>query len=268
MKRPPLETLGRNTLAGVAEIGQATLLLVESLWWTFTGRARRQPVRLQAVLQQAREIGIGAIPIVFVLSFAIGLMVAIQGIYSLSIFGAESQVTFGVALSVTREFAPLITGILVAGRSGSALAARLGTMKFNEEISALTVMGIQPVRYLVAPPLLAMLIMLPTLTWFADCVALLGAGVYITAELGMSFTAYLSALREVCELGDVLHGIGKSALFALLIALVGVVNGLNVTGGAEGIGRVTTRAVVHSISAIVIADMIFAFLATRGAVNL
>lgn len=258
------ETLGRNTVAGVTELGLAAALLVESALWLLTGRARQQPVRLELILRQAMEIGIGALPIVFVLSFAIGMMVAIQGIYSLSIFGAESKVTLGVALSVTREFAPLITGILVAGRSGSALAARIGTMKINEEVSALTVMGINPVRYLVAPPLIAMLVMLPVLTWFSDCVALLGAGLYISADLGMSFTAYLGELREVATLGDIAHGIGKSTLFAVLITLVGVVNGIGVTGGADGIGRVTTRAVVHAISAIVVADMVFAFLATRA----
>ncbi|WP_420465872.1 MlaE family ABC transporter permease [Panacagrimonas sp.] len=262
--RTRLEALGRQTLTGISEMGLAMLLLLESLAWVFTGPARGQPVRLDSVIRQAVEIGIGAIPIVFVLSFAIGMMVAIQGIYSLSLFGAESQVTLGVTLSVTREFAPLITGILVAGRSGSALAARLGMMKINEEISALTVIGINPVRYLVAPPLLAMLVMLPALTWFADCVALLGAGIYITAELGISFPAYLNDLQQASEIGDILHGVGKSALFALLITLVGVVNGIGVSGGAEGVGRVTTRSVVHAISAIVIADMIFAFLATRA----
>jgi phospholipid/cholesterol/gamma-HCH transport system permease protein len=259
-----LERIGRQTVAGVSEMGLAMLLFVESLAWLVTGRARRQPVRLEAIARQAVEIGIGAVPIVFVLSFAIGMMVAIQGIYSLSLFGAESQVTLGVTLSVTREFAPLITGILVAGRSGSALAARLGMMRISEEISALTVIGINPVRYLVAPPLVAMLIMLPALTWFADCVALLGAGLYITAELGLSFPAYLSDLRAASSIGDILHGIGKSALFALLITLVGVVNGIGVSGGAEGVGRATTRSVVHAISAIVIADMIFAFIATRA----
>ncbi len=262
--RNAAETIGRNTLAGITELGLAAVLFLESIGWLLTGTRRRQPVRMSAVLLQCVDIGLRAIPIVTVLSFAIGAMVAIQGIHTLSIFGAESQVTVGIALSVTREFAPLITGILVAGRSGSALAARLGTMKINEEVSALTVMGINPVRYLVAPPLIAMLVMLPVLTWFADCVALLGAGLYISADLGMSFTAYLGELRELVKLGDILHGIGKSALFALLITLVGVVNGTGVSGGAEGIGRVTTRAVVHAISAIVIADMVFAFIATRG----
>ncbi len=258
------ENIGRRVVGGVAEVGLAAALFFESLLWVFTGAARHQPVRIAAVLEQAVEVGIRALPIVFVLSFSIGTMVAIQGIHSLRIFGAESQVTFGVALSVTREFAPLITGILVAGRSGSALAARLGTMKINEEISALTVMGINPVRYLVAPALIAMLIMLPALTWFADVVALLGAGLYIAADLDLSFTAYLDQLRAVCTVDDILHGVGKSALFAVLITLVGVINGVQVSGGAEGLGRLTTRSVVHAISAIVIADMIFAYLATKA----
>ena len=257
------ENVGRLTVEGITEMGLGAALLVESLFYLSVGPSRRQPVRVTAVLQQAMEIGIRALPITAVLSVAIGMMVAIQGIHTLRIFGAETQVTLGVALSVTREFSPLITGILVAGRSGSALAARLATMKINEEISALTVMGISPVRYLVAPALVAMLIMLPMLTWFSDCVALAGAGVYITADLGLRFSAYGDELRHVLAVDDVMHGIGKSALFAVLITIVGVVNGSIVTGGAEGVGRVTTRSVVHAIAAIVITDMIFAFIVAR-----
>jgi len=257
------ETVGRNTLAGLAEVGLAAMLFMESLLWLATGPRQRQPVRLSAIVAQCVDIGLRALPIVTVLSFAIGAMVAIQGIHTLSIFGAESQVTVGIALSVTREFAPLITGILVAGRSGSALAARLGTMKINEEISALTVIGINPVRYLVAPALVAMLLMVPLLTWYSDVVALLGAGVYVALELGLSFGAYVGELQQFCTVDDILHGIGKSALFAVLITLVGVVNGIGVSGGAEGVGRVTTRSVVHAISAIVITDMIFTFVVTR-----
>lgn len=257
------ETVGRNTLAGLAEIGLAAMLFLESLVWLVTGSRERQPVRLSAIVAQCVDIGLRALPIVTVLSFAIGAMVAIQGIHTLSIFGAESQVTVGIALSVTREFAPLITGILVAGRSGSALAARLGTMKINEEISALTVIGINPVRYLVAPALVAMLLMVPLLTWYADVVALLGAGIYVSLELGLSFSAYLGELRHFLNSDDILHGIGKSLLFAVEITLVGVVNGIGVTGGAEGVGRVTTRSVVHAISAIVVTDMIFTFVVTR-----
>jgi phospholipid/cholesterol/gamma-HCH transport system permease protein len=255
--------VGRVAVDGVAEVGLGAVLFAESLYWLARGYRERQPVRLSAVLREAVEVGLRALPIVTVLSLAIGVMVAIQGIYTLAVFGAESKVTIGIALSVVREFSPLITGVLVAGRSGSALAARLGTMKINEEISALTVMGINPVRYLVAPPLIAMVTMVPLLTWYSDVVAMFGAGIYVTGDLGWSMTAYVNEVRAVLVVNDVMHGIGKSILFGVLITVVGVVNGIAVTGGAEGVGRMTTRSVVQAISAIVITDMIFAFIVTR-----
>ena len=228
-----------------------------------SGWRRGQPVRVSSIFQEAMQVGIRALPIVTVLSLTIGVMLAIQGIYTLRLFGAESRVTLGIALSVVREFAPLITGILVAGRSGSALAARLGTMNISQEIDALKVMGINPVRFLVAPSLVAMLVMVPALTFWSDLVALLGAGLYVSLELGVSLPAYANELLEVAKLDDLMHGLGKSVIFAVLIALVGVVNGAGVSGGAEGVGRATTRSVVQAITAIVITDMIFVFVVTR-----
>lgn len=258
-----LARLGEASVHGVTEVGFAAVLFGQALFWLMLGRYRRQPVRLSAIAAQAMEIGIYALPIVSILALTIGAMLAIQGIYTLRIFGAESRVTLGVALSVTREFAPLITSILVAGRSGSALAARLGTMKISQEIDALTVMGINPVRYLVAPALVATVVMLPLLTLWADLAAMLGAGLYTSAELGLSLGAFAQDALASVQPNDLLHGLGKSLLFAVLIVLVGVVNGAMVTGGAEGVGRMTTRSVVHGIAAIVITDMLFAFIITR-----
>jgi phospholipid/cholesterol/gamma-HCH transport system permease protein len=258
-----LDRLGRRTVEAVAEFGFAASLLGESLYWLGMGKKRRQPVRLAPVVAQAMEIGIGALPIVTVLSATIGIMLAIQGIYTLRLFGAESRVSIGVAMSVVREFGPLITGILVAGRSGSALAARLGTMRISQEIDALTVMGVSPVRFLVVPPLIAMLVMLPALTLWADLVGLFAAGLYIAPQLGSSLGAYVDEMTTLVRLNDVWHGLGKSAIFAVLVTVVGVVNGATVSGGAEGVGRMTTRSVVHAISAIVITDMIFVFMVTR-----
>ncbi len=258
-----VERLGRGATRGVEEVGLAASLLAESVYWLFIGPRRGQPVRLPSVAAQMLQIGVQAIPIVSVLAGTIGAMLAIQGIDTLETFGAESQVVIGIGLSVTREFAPVITGILVAGRSGSALTARLGTMKINREIDALRVMGINPVRFLAAPALVAMLVMLPALTIWAGMVGLLGAGLYVSAELGMSLSAYFERLLLVVSVDDLLHGLSKSVLFALLIALISVVNGSLVTGGAEGVGRATTRSVVHSIAAIVIADMLVAFVLTR-----
>jgi len=258
-----LERTGREVAGGIAEAGFAAALLAESLFWLLMGRRRRQPVRLSAVVQEMMQVGIRALPIVTVLAMTIGVMLAIQGIHTLRIFGAESRVTLGISLAVVREFAPLITGILVAGRSGSALAARLGTMNINQEIDALRVMGINPVRFLVAPALLAMVVMVPALTLWADLVALLGAGFYVALDLGMSMSAYQERLLEALSVDDVMHGLGKSLIFAVLIALVGVVNGARVLGGAEGVGRATTRSVVQAITAIVITDMVFVFVVTR-----
>jgi phospholipid/cholesterol/gamma-HCH transport system permease protein len=257
------ERAGRSTIRGIEEFGFAASLLGESLYWILLGPHRGQPVRIDSVFRQMMEIGIYAIPIVTVLSAAIGVMLAIQGIDTLKTFGAESQVVIGIALSMTREFAPMITGILVAGRSGSALAARLGTMKINEELDALEVMGINPVRFLAVPALLGMVVMLPALTFWSNFVGLTGAALFVSADLGMSVTAYFEQTRQVLDVGDLTHGLSKSVLFAVLVTLVGVINGASVTGGAEGVGRVTTRSVVHSIAAIVIADMVVAFLLTR-----
>lgn len=258
-----LERAGRAAVGSVAEVGFAAALLVESVFWLVMGRHRRQPVRMPSIAQEMMQVGIKALPIVTVLSLTIGVMLAIQGIYTLRLFGAESRVTLGITLSVTREFAPLITGILVAGRSGSALAARLGTMNISQEIDALRVMGINPVRFLVAPSLVAMVVMLPALTFWSDIMALLGAGLYVSLDLGVTMSAYFQELLDIGKVKDLMHGLGKSLIFAVLIALVGVVNGAGVSGGAEGVGRATTRSVVQAITAIVITDMIFVFVVTR-----
>ncbi len=259
-----VERVGRRVVGAIEEIGHCGVLLGESVFWLVAGRRLRQPVRLAATFTQMMEIGVQALPIVAMMAATIGVMLAIQGIHTLKIFGAESQVVIGISLSVTREFAPLITGILVAGRSGSALAARLGTMQINQEVDALKVMGINPVRFLVVPALVAMVIMLPCLTIFADLIGLLAAGFYVRFDLGISMAAYVDQTIDFLSVDDVMHGLSKSAIFSILIAVIGVVNGVGVQGGAEGVGRVTTRAVVLSISAIVITDMLFAFVVTRA----
>lgn len=256
------DQIGRMTVTAIEEVGNGAVLIAQSVFWLFMGRRYAQPVRLGAVAEQMVEIGIKAIPILILLNGTIGIMLAIQSIYTLSIFGAENQVTKAVGIVVVREFAPLISGILIAGRSGSALAARLGTMRINQEIDALHVMGINPIRFLVVPALLAMVIMLPLLTFMCDIVAIFAAAVYVDLTLGISITAFFDQTIETVAVGDLLHGLGKSVLFAVLIAVIGVVNGASVTGGAEGLGKVTTRSVVQAISAIVLTDMIFAYIAT------
>lgn len=257
-----VEQTGRSTVKGLDEIGYASSLLGESVFWSVFGRRWRQPLRLFAVLDQMKTVGIDALPIATLLSAAIGVMLAVQSLYSLRLFGAESFAHVGIALAVTREFSPLIIGILIAGRSGSALSARISTMSINQEIDALRAIGINPVRYLVAPPLIAMLVMLPTLTMWSNLVALGSAGLFVSAETDISMAAYVSNVISVLTPNDLVHGLSKSILFATLIVIIGAVNGSLVKGGSEGVGKVTTRSVVHSSSAIILTDMIFGFLVT------
>jgi phospholipid/cholesterol/gamma-HCH transport system permease protein len=261
--RNSVENLGRAATSFVAEFGYYLALVYESFYWVVAGPFKRQPVRFSAVVSQMIEVGIAALPIVFVLSFSIGVMLAIQGVHTLKQFGAETQVVLGIALSVTREFGPLITGILVAGRTGSALAARVGTMQVNQEIDALRVMGISPVRYLVSPVLLAMLVMMPAITLFADLAAMFGGAVFCKLGLGLGYVAYWDQGTAFITAHDVMQGLTKSLAFAVIITLIGVSNGFSVSGGAEGVGRATTRAVVLAISYIVLADMTFTYFFNR-----
>jgi len=256
------DRLGRSSAAALEELGRHGMLVAESLYWLFAGRRLGQSVRLGALFSEMMEIGVRAIGIIGMMAAAIGAMLAIQGIYSLKIFGAEGHVVVGVAFSMVREFAPLITGILVAGRSGSALSARLGTMKISQEIDALEVMGINPVRFLVVPSLLASMVMVPMLTAMSMVLGLLAAATYVNAALGISLSAFVDQTIDVLTVADVMHGLGKSLIFGFLIALIGVLNGFMVKGGAEGVGKATTRSVVQCISAIVITDMLFALVAT------
>jgi phospholipid/cholesterol/gamma-HCH transport system permease protein len=260
---PFFEQVGRATVRGVEVVGHGASLAGEGVYWVVMGRRHGQVVRAAPIADTMMEVGVRALPIVTLLSMAIGLMLCMQGIHSLRRFGAEGQVVLGVALSVTREFAPLITGILVAGRSGSALAARVGTMTINQEVDALRVMGVSPVRSLVSPALVGMLIMLPVLTMWSDLVALLGAGLYVTSELGITMATYVDTVVTSLSVDDLMQGITKSAIFAVLITIIGVVNGATVEGGAEGVGKVTTAAVVQAITAIIVTDMIFVFAVTR-----
>jgi phospholipid/cholesterol/gamma-HCH transport system permease protein len=257
------DRLGHTVAAAIAELGYIAALLAESVYWIAVGRRHRQPVRVAPVVAEMMEIGVRAIPICMLLLFTVGLMLAIQGLHTLETFGAEAKLVPLVALSITREFAPLIVGILVAGRSGSALAARIGTMQVSQEIDALRVIGINPVRYLVAPSLVAMLVMMPVLTVLADLVGVFGAAVYGAPRLEINYAVFGLQTLAALDAADVMQGVSKAGLFAILISLIACTTGFSVTGGAEGVGRAATRAVVVSISALVVADMAFTFLLSR-----
>ena len=257
-----IEQTGRNAVRSLDEVGYGGSLFGESLFWFFFGYRWRQPVRPNSVAVQMMQVGIEALPIATLLSITIGVMLAVQSIYSLGLFGAESYAHVGIALTLTREFSPLIIAILVAGRSGSALAARLSSMTINQEVDALRAIGINPVRFLVAPTLIALVVMVPALTMWSNLVALTAAGLYVSQAIDISLSAYWVNTLDVLSTVDLLHGLSKSVIFGVLIAVVAAINGSLVTGGSEGVGRMTTRAVVHILSAIIVTDMIFALLLT------
>jgi phospholipid/cholesterol/gamma-HCH transport system permease protein len=263
MMRPVIEKVGIGAVQAIEEAGYQFSLFAESLYWLIVGPFLQQPVRLRIIVSEMMKIGVLAIPIVILLSFSNGVILALQGIATLKDFDAESQVIPGIAYSVTREFGVLIAAIVVAGRSGSAIAARIGSMQMSQEVDALRVMGIEPVRFLVAPVIVSMLIMMPVLTLFADAAAMIGGGLYTGIVPGLSLSTVLDRSFDVLVLYDVLQGIYKSLVFGLLIALVACSNGFSVTGGAEGLGRATTRSVVMSIAMIVVADMVFTYFLTR-----
>jgi phospholipid/cholesterol/gamma-HCH transport system permease protein len=254
-----IERVGRRFAAGIEDFGYGAALLAESLFWLVAGRWWKQPVRLRAVVREMMDIGVTAVPVLAILAFANGAMMAMQGIYTLRDMGAETRVISGIATAITREFGVLIAGIVVAGRSGSAIAARIGTMQMTQEIDALRVMGIEPIRYLVAPILMAMLVMMPALTILSDLMAVLGGGLITTMELNISLGIYLERIVSVLTPADIWQGLCKSLIFGVLVGLIAASNGFNASGGAEGLGRATTRSVVLCIGAIVVADMIFTF---------
>jgi phospholipid/cholesterol/gamma-HCH transport system permease protein len=226
------------------------------LYWLFAGPWRKQSFKLAHVFQQMVRIGVEAVPMAALTSFSIGLTLAMQASHELARMGADIYVPNLVSVSLLRELAPLLIGVIVIGRSGSAVTAELGTMRVSEEIEALNVMAINPVRFLVVPRFLAMLVMLPVLTIFGNCVGMLGGWSICRFALDMSTAGYVIRAIEAAQVGDLYSGLCKSVVFAWLITTIASHAGLAVEGGAEGVGLATTRSVVRSLLAILVANAI------------
>ncbi len=229
-------------------------LTASILHWTVIAPLRGKPFRLAAVFQQMVRIGVQAVPMTALTSLSIGLTLAMQGAHELARMGATAYVPDLVGISLLRELGPLLVGVVVIGRSGSAVTAELGTMKVSEEIEALEVMAINPIRYLVVPRFLAMMVMLPVLTVFGDYVGIVGGWSVCHFALGMPTDAYILRLIGSSTPMDLWSGIIKSVVFAYLIITIACESGLSVTGGAEGVGQATTGSVVKSILAMLIAN--------------
>ncbi len=248
--------LGESTERSLQYVGGLTLLTGRSLLQLITSPLKRGRM-LQRAVHQAMAAGVNAIPIVSLITFFIGLIIALQGAYELRKLGAISLVASMVAISITRELGPLVTAIMVIGRSGSSFAAEIGTMRVTEELDALETMALDPLAFLVAPKFLAMAIMVPCLTIWADLMGILGGSVFGMAGGGFTFISYMTATRDALLMRDLLSGILKSAVFGLVITAVGCQEGFMTGAGAEDVGKSTTSAVVISILMVILIDLIF-----------
>jgi phospholipid/cholesterol/gamma-HCH transport system permease protein len=233
--------IGASVTDSLAYLGALAMLGGRAAYYTFVGPFQGKSLRLQSAASQAMEAGVRALPILSLVTFFIGL----------------SLVAKAVALSMSRELGPLITAIVVIGRSGSAFAAEIGTMKVTEEIDALEVMAINPVHFLVSPKFLAMTIMLPCLTIWANTMGILGGALFGVTQADFTFGRYIQASLDSLFIRDIFSGLIKSVMFGATITAVGCFEGLSTGGGAEQVGRSTTRAVVISILLVVAVDLVF-----------
>jgi phospholipid/cholesterol/gamma-HCH transport system permease protein len=247
--------LGRSTRAFLADTGSLARLGAAACSSAFVDPFRGGRLRLQASIVQAARAGNGSLPLVGLICFLVGMIMALQAAQQLRQLGATDLVAGLVAISITRELAPLLVAIIVAGRFGSAVAAELGTMQVSQEIDALNVMGIDPISFLVVPRLLALIASLPCLIIFADVIGILGGQTVATGLLGIGGARYIALTLDALVLEDIYTGLVKGIAFAGIIGLVSCHQGLSTRGGAEQVGHSTTASVVRSIVLVIGADL-------------
>jgi phospholipid/cholesterol/gamma-HCH transport system permease protein len=253
-----LEITGRETLNNLDYVGSLNI----QLWATLRGIRKALPLignrhRWHATINQMLEIGFDALPMVTLLAMCSGFILAMQGASELRRFGALHFVIDLVAVGFTRELGPLLTAIAVSGRSGSAFAAEIGTMKVTEEIDALKIMAFDPVEFVLAPKYLAALIAVPCLSIVSNLFGILAGGLFMFFSTHLGLPLYFRYVLTSIQLRDVLAGLIKSVAFATIIAQVGCLEGLRVRGGPDAVGRSTTTAVVRSTFLVIVADAVF-----------
>jgi phospholipid/cholesterol/gamma-HCH transport system permease protein len=231
--------------------------------WTASALIHPHCLRPASISRHVAETGIQALPIIGLMAVMIAIVIGYQGVAQLRPLGAEDFTINLVAVSVLREMGVLITAIMVAGRSGSAFTAEIGVMQTREEVDALKVMGIEPMQVLVVPRVIALVITLPLLTFFADIMGLIGGAAISQFLLGVSPAQYLTRLPQVVDGSDLFVGLFKAPVFAFFIAIIGCMHGLKVSGSAESVGRETTRAVVKAIFMVLALDAFFSVLFER-----
>ena len=252
------EIAGRETINQLDYVGSLNI----QLWATLRGMRAALPLvgnrhRWKAAVHQMLEIGVDALPMVALLAMCSGFILALQGASELRRFGALHYVIDLVAVAFTRELGPLLTAIAVSGRSGSAFAAEIGTMKVTEEIDALKVMAFEPVEFVLAPKFLAALVAVPCLSIVSNVFGILAGGLFMFFSTHLGLQVYFRAVLTSIHLQDLVAGLIKAVAFATIVAHVGCLEGLRVRGGPEAVGRSTTMAVVRSTFLVIVADAIF-----------
>jgi len=244
-----IEKFGRLIILFSEELGRIMLLLAETL-----KQAVIPPLEIRNTFAQMEEIGIRSLPVVLVTAVFTGMVFALQTYTGFKRFGAESVVGTVVALSMTRELGPVLTGLIVAGRAGAAMAAELGTMRVTEQIDALETLATNPVKYLVLPRFIAGLVMLPAVTIVADAVGIIGGYIVTVKMFNTSSVVYWKRTWDFLVTGDIYNGLIKACFFGASISLISCYKGFFTSGGAEGVGKATTGAVVLSSMTILISD--------------
>jgi phospholipid/cholesterol/gamma-HCH transport system permease protein len=253
-----LENVGEKALTQLDYVGSLNI----QLWATVRAMVKVLPLvgnryRWRAAVRQMLQIGVDALPMVSLMAICTGFILAMQGASELRRFGALHYVIDLVAVGFTRELGPLLTAIAVSGRSGSAFAAEIGTMKVTEELDALRVMALEPVEFLLAPKYLAALISVPCLTIMSNVFGILAGGLFMFFRTHLAPSLYVRYVLTSIQLQDVIAGLIKSVVFATIIAHVGCLEGFRVRGGPDSVGRSTTSAVVKSTFLVIVADAVF-----------
>ncbi len=233
-------------------LGGAFSLFIQTLFWIAV-----PPFKAKHIYEQMTKIGVDSLPISTLTSFFIGVVLAFQSAYQMKKVGALMYIPSLVSVSMAREIGPVITALVVAGRVGASIAAELGSMKVTEQIDALEALATNPVKYLVAPRFLALFTMLPLLTVYADIVGIFGGYCVSVYKLGLSHTLYLKMSFDPLVLKDIFTGLFKTLIFASIICIISCFEGMKVSGGAEGVGAATTKAVVTSFILIIASDALF-----------
>ena len=244
-----LELLGKKTLALIREMGAVIIFFGQTLRWTFSS-----PFYLRNLLKQMEQIGVNSVPVVLTTAISTGMVLALQSYTGFKRFGAQSLIGAVVSLSMTRELGPVLTGLMVAGRAGASMAAELGTMRVTEQIDALYTLATNPMKYLVVPRFLASTIMMFFLSALGMYIGILGGYFVGVKVLGTNPVTYINQSINNTEVSDIWYGLIKSLIFGAVVGLIGCYKGFNTEGGAEGVGKATTGAVVVSCMLILILD--------------